>query len=167
MEPLITVSRGTQKLVKPQTPFFVSSTTYATAIFETLISIHKEGVQLDRGYISDEDTAIYNPGLTLLTESEKERLVEAVIESRKSGQITNTWDENNQVAFEFLKEKLDPLHMRELKGYLGILPIYAGVLYLGVLAVQQTARELFAPVYIGAASLIFLPIVVLVALGPQ
>jgi hypothetical protein len=29
-----------------------------------------EGVQLDRGYIADEDTAIYNPGLTLLTESD-------------------------------------------------------------------------------------------------
>lgn len=126
-----------------------------------------EGVQLDRGYISDEDTAIYNPGLTLLTESEKERLVEAITDARTSGQTLNTWNEDNQLAYEFLTEKLDPLHMRDLKGYLGILPIYAGVLYLGVLGVQQLARDLFSAAYIGAAALIFLPIVALIAIGPQ
>jgi hypothetical protein len=70
-----------------------------------------EGIQLDRGYIADEDTAIYNPGLSLLTESEKERLIEAVIESRKAGLSKESWTENNQLAYEFLKEKLDPLHV--------------------------------------------------------
>jgi hypothetical protein len=76
------------------------------------MSVMIEGVQLDRGYISDEDTAIYNPGLTLLTESEKERLVEAITDARTSGQTLNTWNEDNQLAYEFLTEKLDPLHMR-------------------------------------------------------
>jgi hypothetical protein len=122
---------------------------------------------LDRGYIADEDTAIYNPGLSLLTESEKERLVEAVIDSRKAGLSKNSWSENNQLAYEFLKEKLDPLHMVELKGYLGVIPLFGAVLYLAVLAVQQLARELFPTAYIAAAAAIFAPIALLVALGPQ
>jgi hypothetical protein len=119
-----------------------------------------EGVQLDRGYIADEDAAIYNPGLSLLTESEKERLVEAVIDSRKAGLSKNSWSENNQLAHEFLKDKLDPL-------YLGVIPIFGAILYLAVLAVQQLARELFPTAYIAAAVTIFAPIALLVALGPQ
>lgn len=122
---------------------------------------------MDRGYIADEDTDIYNPGLSLLTESEKERLVEAVIDSRKAGLSKNSWSENNQLAYEFLKEKLDPLHMVELKGYLGVIPLFGAVLYLAVLAVQQLARELFPTAYIAAAAAIFAPIALLVALGPQ
>jgi hypothetical protein len=126
-----------------------------------------EGVQLDRGYIADEDTAIYNPGLTLLTESEKERLTEAVIQSRKAGLQSNTWTENNQVAYEFLKTQLDPLHMTELKGYLSIVPVYGAILYVVVLAVQQLARDLFPAAYLIAAAAIFLPVVALIVLGPQ
>jgi hypothetical protein len=122
---------------------------------------------LDRGYIADEDTAIYNPGLSLLTESEKERLVEAVIESRKAGLSKESWTENNQVAYEFLKERLDPLHIVELRGYLGVVPIYGAILYLAVLAVQQLARELFPTAYIVAVAAIFAPIILLVVLGPQ
>lgn len=41
------------------------------------------GVALERGYVADKDTSVYNPGLALLTESEKERLVEAVGDARK------------------------------------------------------------------------------------
>ncbi len=126
-----------------------------------------EGVQLDRGYIADEDTAIYNPGLTLLTESEKERLTEAVIQSRKAGLQSNTWTENNQVAYEFLKTQLDPLHMTELRGYLSIVPVYGAILYVVVLAVQQLARDLFPAAYLIAAAAIFLPVVALIVLGPQ
>lgn len=132
----------------------------------TLLSMI-EGVQLDRGYIADEDTAIYNPGLTLLTESEKERLTEAVIQSRKAGLQSNTWTENNQVAYEFLKTQLDPLHMTELKGYLSIVPVYGAILYVVVLAVQQLARDLFPAAYLIAAAAIFLPVVALIVLGPQ
>lgn len=66
---------------------------------------------LERGYVADEDTSIYNPGLTLLTESEKERLVEAIVNSRQGGLKQGQWNENNQFAYEFLKEKLDPFHM--------------------------------------------------------
>lgn len=132
----------------------------------TLLSMI-EGVQLDRGYIADEDTAIYNPGLTLLTESEKERLTEAVIQSRKAGLQSNTWTENNQVAYEFLKTQLDPLHMTELRGYLSIVPVYGAILYVVVLAVQQLARDLFPAAYLIAAAAIFLPVVALIVLGPQ
>jgi hypothetical protein len=130
-------------------------------------SINYQGVQLDRGYIADEDTAIYNPGLTLLTESEKERLTEAVIQSRKAGLQSNTWTENNQVAYEFLKTQLDPLHMTELRGYLSIVPVYGAILYVVVLAVQQLARDLFPAAYLIAAAAIFLPVVALIVLGPQ
>lgn len=130
-------------------------------------NINYKGVQLDRGYIADEDTAIYNPGLTLLTESEKERLTEAVINARKAGLQQGTWTENNEVAYDFLKTQLDPLHMTELRGYLSIIPIYGAILYLVVLAVQQFARDLFPAAYLIAAAAIFVPIAALVALGPQ
>lgn len=122
---------------------------------------------MDRGYIADEDTAVYNPGLTLLTESEKERLTEAVINARKAGIKQNAWTENNEAAYDYLKSQLDPLHMTELKGYLSIVPIYGAVLYLAVLAVQQLARGIFPAAYLIAAAAIFVPVAVLVALGPQ
>eukprot|EP00566_Odontella_aurita_P023353 CAMPEP_0113585402 /NCGR_PEP_ID=MMETSP0015_2-20120614/33677_1 /TAXON_ID=2838 /ORGANISM="Odontella" /LENGTH=208 /DNA_ID=CAMNT_0000490635 /DNA_START=214 /DNA_END=837 /DNA_ORIENTATION=+ /assembly_acc=CAM_ASM_000160 len=48
-------------------------------------SLSYTGVKLERGYVSDEDTTIYNPGLSLLTESEKERLVDALVSNRKIG----------------------------------------------------------------------------------
>lgn len=103
----------------------------------------KEGAKLNGAVIVDEDTAIYNPGLSLLTASEKERLVDAIIENRKVGLSTQRWSENNEYAFDFLKQKLDPLHMHELAGYLGILPFYGALLYLGALFVQQNARGIF------------------------
>ena len=115
--------------------------------------------------MSDEDTSIYNPGLSLLTESEKDTIVNAVIQNRKENISKNTWNKDNEFAFDFLKTKLDPLHMVELKGYLGILPFYGAVLYLVALAVQQFARDLFAPAYIISAIAVFLPILVLVAMG--
>jgi hypothetical protein len=105
--------------------------------------------------------------LTLLTESEKERLTEVIIDSRKAGLKDNTWTENNQVAYDFLKTQLDPLHMTELRGYLKIVPIYGAILYLVVLAVQQLARDAFPAAYLIAAAAIFVPVAALVALGPQ
>lgn len=129
--------------------------------------INYKGIQLERGYVADEDTTIYNPGLTLLTESEKDRLTEAVIQARKAGLSANQWNVDTQAGFDFLREKLDPLHMYELKGYLGIVPFYGAALYLGVLAVQQVARGLFPVAYIAAAAAFFGPILLLVAIGPQ
>ena len=103
-----------------------------------------DGVKLNEGQnVADEDTTIYNPGLTLLTSSEKERLVSAIIDNRKVGLSTSHWSENNEFAFDFLKQKLDPLHMYELEGYLGILPFYGAALYLVALFVQKNARGIF------------------------
>jgi len=102
-----------------------------------------------------------------LTESEKERLTEAVIQARKAGLKSNTWTENNQVAYDFLKTQLDPLHMTELRGYLSIIPIYGALVYIAVLAVQQLARDLFPAAYLIGAAALFVPIAALVALGPQ
>jgi len=125
------------------------------------------GVKLNEGIaIADEDTTIYNPGLTLLTSSEKERLVSAIIDNRKAGLSTQNWSENNEYAFDFLKQKLDPLHMHELEGYLGILPFYGAALYLVALFVQKNARGVF-PIAYGLCALgIFGPVFVLVATGP-
>mmetsp|Transcript_106061 Transcript_106061/g.306775 ORF Transcript_106061/g.306775 Transcript_106061/m.306775 type:complete len:244 (-) Transcript_106061:129-860(-) len=128
--------------------------------------VNYKGVQLERGYVADEDTSIYNPGLTLLTESEKERLVEAVIDSRKAGLKAGQWSENNEFAYEFLKGRLDPLHMAELSGFLGFVPFYGGILYLAVLAVQQNLRGLFTPAYIVGVVAFFGPILALIAAGP-
>ena len=122
-------------------------------------------MNLERGFVADEDTTIYNPGLSLLTESEKERLVEAILDNRKANQKSKTWNKDNEYAFEFLKQKLDPLHMVELRGYLGILPFWGAGLYLAALGVQQFKRELFSAAYIIAAILAFLPIIVLVSAG--
>jgi len=127
--------------------------------------VNYKGVQLERGFISDEDTSIYNPGLTLLTESEKERLVEAVIKSRKDGISKGQWSENNEYAFEFLKANLDPLHMTELSGFLGFVPFYGALLYLGVLGTQQFARGLFPAAYLLGVVAFFGPIIALVVAG--
>lgn len=110
--------------------------------------------------------SIYNPGLTLLTESEKGRLVEAVIEARKSGLSVGQWSQDNEFGYEFLRGKLDPLHMYELQGYLSIFPFYAAIVYVAVLAVQQFINSLFPAAYFIGVLGIFLPIVALVAKGP-
>ena len=128
-------------------------------------SINYKGIQLDRGYIADEDTSIYNPGLTLLTESEKERLVEAILQSRKAGVEAGQWNDEERLGFEFLRMKLDPFHMNELKGFLQIFPFYMGAVYLGVLAIQQLSREIFPVAYFVGVGAVFLPILVLVLTG--
>jgi hypothetical protein len=119
-----------------------------------------------RGLVSDEDTAIYNPGLTLLTESEKERLVDAVVTNRKDNMAQKTWSEDNELGYDFLKTKLDPLHMYELGGYLQFVPVYAAVVYVGAIFVQQNIRSLFAPAYIIGAIALFGPMAALIAAGP-
>lgn len=127
--------------------------------------INYKGVQLDRGYIADEDTSIYNPGLTLLTESEKERLVEAVITARKDGLNAGQWNEDSELGYEFLRMKLDPFHLVELSGYLKFMPVLTGVVYLAVLAVQQFARGLFPIAYFVGVAAIVAPAVALILIG--
>lgn len=126
--------------------------------------INFQGVQLERGYIADEDTTLYNPGLSLLTESEKERLVEAIVQSKKS---SNTWNVDTQAGYDYLREKLDPFHVYELRGYLSFLPWYGAAVYLIVLGVQQFLRDLFPVAYIVGALSVFLPAIGLVLIGPQ
>lgn len=129
-----------------------------------------DGVRLVEGaFVADEDTTIYNPGLSLLTSSEKERLVSAVVQSRNVGLSTPSqagWSENNEFAFDFLKQKLDPLHMYELGGYLKILPFWGAGLYLAALFVQKNARDVFPLVYGLCALGVFGPVIVLVGSGP-
>jgi hypothetical protein len=125
-----------------------------------------EGVQLDRGYVADEDTSIYNPGLTLLTESEKERLVDSVVQNRKAGLSAGQWSEKNEYGYEFLKFSLDPLHMAELSGFLGFVPVYGAVIYLVVLAVQQNLRNLFQQAYLVGVVSFLVPLIALIAAGP-
>lgn len=125
-----------------------------------------DGVRLNEGFVADEDTTIYNPGLSLLTSSEKERLVSAIVENRKVGLSTQHWSENNEYAFDFLKAKLDPLHMYELEGYLGILPFWGAALYLAAIFVQKNARGIFPLVYGLCALGVFGPVFLLVSSGP-
>ncbi len=110
--------------------------------------------------------SISTVGLSLLTESEKNRIVDAVIENRKNNVAQKTWSANNEYAYDSIKTRMDPLHMVELKGYLGVLPFYGAAVYLAALAVQQIARDFFSTAYIISAGAIFLPIVVLVLKGP-
>ena len=130
-------------------------------------SINYKGVQLERGYVADEDTTIYNPGLTLLTEDEKTNLVRAVTEARSSSLKDGSWNDNSQLAYEFLKDKLDPLHMAELRGYLSVFPIVVAVVYVAALAVQQLARDLFPAAYVVGVAIVLVPALALVALGPS
>lgn len=129
--------------------------------------INYKGVELERGYVADEDTSIYNPGLSLLTESEKERLVEGVIDTRKAGLNAKQWSEENEYAYQFLRGKLDPYHMFELSGFLSIVPYYGAAIYVVVLAVQQFFRDAFQVSYVVGAVAFFAPIIGLVLLGPQ
>jgi len=129
-------------------------------------SYFPDGIKLNQGYVADEDTTIYNPGLTLLTGSEKERLVSTIIENREIGLSTTHWSDNNEYAFDFLKQKLDPLHMYELEGYLSILPFYGAAVYLVGLWAQQNVRGVFPLVYGACAMAVFAPIIVLVSSGP-
>mmetsp|Transcript_21503 Transcript_21503/g.46881 ORF Transcript_21503/g.46881 Transcript_21503/m.46881 type:complete len:278 (+) Transcript_21503:105-938(+) len=129
-------------------------------------SVNYNGVQLERGYIADEDTTIYNPGLTLLTESEKDRLVEALVKNRKAGISTSAWSNDNELGFSELKSKLDPLFMYELRGYLKILPFYGAAVYLATFFVQQNLRDLFPVAYIVGVVAVFGPIAGLIAAGP-
>lgn len=76
-------------------------------LFFLLFLLSLDGVKLNEGFVADEDTTIYNPGLTLLTSSEKERLVNALVDNRQIGLSTQHWSENNEYAFDFLKQKLD------------------------------------------------------------
>lgn len=128
-------------------------------------SVSYTGVNLERGFISDEDTTIYNPGLSLLTESEKERIVDALVDNRNVGLQKSSWSENNEAAFNQLKQNLDPLHIHELKGYLGILPYYGAVIYLAVLFVQQNIRSIFPTAYVVGVVAIFGPALALIAFG--
>lgn len=128
-------------------------------------SISNYGVKLDRGFVADEDTAIYNPGLSLLTESEKGTIIDSLIDTRKTLSASGKWSSDDQVGYSFLKEKLDPLHMTELKGYLGILPFYGAVIYMASFAVQQFAREGFPAAYAASVLALFLPIVALIVFG--
>jgi hypothetical protein len=130
-------------------------------------SINYKGIQLERGYVADEDTTIYNPGLTLLTEDEKTNLVQAVTEARSNSVQDGSWNDNSQLAYEFLKDKLDPLHMAELRGYLSVFPVVVGVAYLAALAVQQLARDLFPAAYVIGVAIVLVPALALVALGPS
>jgi hypothetical protein len=130
-------------------------------------AINYQGIQLERGYIADEDTSIYNPGLTLLTETEKSQIVQALVDSRKTSLEKDAWNVDTQAGFDFLREKLDPLHMYELKGYLSVFPWLAAIVYGVVLAVQQLARGLFPAAYLVGVAVLFAPILVLVAAGPQ
>jgi hypothetical protein len=125
-----------------------------------------EGIQLERGFVSDEDTSVYNPGLTLLTEGEKQRLVDAVVQVRKDGLAKNQWSENNEFGYDFLRGNLDPLHMTELKGYLGFVPFYAAIIYVAVLAVQKFSRGSFPPAYFIGVAAFALPIIALIVAGP-
>ena len=127
--------------------------------------INYKGIQLERGYVADEDTTLYNPGLSLLTENEKTQLFQAVLDARKAGlaaeaatttttqasppsaedvigsealiSSSSSWNTNAELGYEFLRQNLDPWHTFELKGYLKILPWYGAAIYLAVLAVQQ------------------------------
>jgi len=132
--------------------------------------VNYKGVQLERGYVADEDTSIYNPGLTLLTESEKNTIVDTMIKSRKSVS-SKEWPENNEAAFKEIKQKLDPYAMTELRGYLRIVPYYSAILYIGVLGVQQFIarptknQEIFNLSYGVAALALFLPAIGLIIAG--
>jgi hypothetical protein len=136
---------------------------------------YNSGIRLGDGVqITDEDTTIYNPGLTLLTASEKEHLVSAMIHNRHTGLSIlpptdggiGGWSTENESAFQYIKGLLDPLHMHELSGYLSILPYWGGLLYLVAIFVQKNIRDVFPLVYGLCAAGIFVPILILIVSGP-
>lgn len=130
-------------------------------------NINFKGISLNRGYVSDEDTAIYNPGLTLLTESEKQRIVSSIIQSKKINTNDNAWNIDTQAGYDYIRDKLDPYHTYELNTYFQIVPYLIIILYVGVLGVQQLLRDFFPPAYIIAVITLIVPAIALIAIGPQ
>jgi hypothetical protein len=74
---------------------------------------YNSGIRLGDGVqITDEDTTIYNPGLTLLTASEKDNLVSAMIHNHNIGLTilpttdgggVGGWSTENESAFQYIK----------------------------------------------------------------
>ena len=74
--------------------------------------------------LSDEQTTIYNSGLSLfdrVPKTKEECLIEAIFDNKKGNMKAKSWkkDKNQQYAFQFLKQKLDPLLMAELRTVIG------------------------------------------------
>lgn len=159
-----TIMKNTKLLVTKET---ILKSHLMASSFMYFFYVHtiEAGVKLERGFVADEDTTIYNPGLSLLTESEKTSIVNAIIENRKGNIAAKSWSQDNEYAFDFLKTRLDPLHMVELSSYLKVLPFLGGAVYLFALAVQQFARGLFEVVYVVSALVVFIPILALIAAG--
>lgn len=93
--------------------------------------------------------------------------MEAIIQARAAGISANQWNQDNQLGFEFLREKLDPLHVHELRGYLSVFPVLTAIVYLAVLAVQQlTPRSFFPIAYFVGVAMVLGPAALLIATGP-
>ena len=119
----------------------------------------------ERNSIAGEDQTRYNSGLVLLSEAEKIRLTDDIIDARKEMLSTKNWSEECDAAFGYLKGKLDPLHTYELKPYLNNFPQIVGGAYLFALAGQALFRGVFPAIYIVSVVCVFLPAAFLLLVG--
>mmetsp|Transcript_2776 Transcript_2776/g.5775 ORF Transcript_2776/g.5775 Transcript_2776/m.5775 type:complete len:237 (+) Transcript_2776:22-732(+) len=119
------------------------------------------GMEGRSGLVSEDDTSVYNPGLSILSQYEKSEILGALSDNRDGGLSARTWTTEEDDQYKFIRGKLDPLRMTQLAGYLGVMPVVGAVAYVGAIAVQQLARPLFTVAYIVAAAVTFGPIVYL------
>ena len=95
--------------------------------------------------VSGEDTSIYNPGLTLMSQDEKDYIVKGLHKVKSSPLKLNS---DSQGSLNYLIGLLDPLHTYELSSYLARLPITTAASYFLSLAVIFFARDVFPYAYV-------------------
>ena len=81
----------------------------------------------------------------------------------KHVKLNNEWDQALSFESKELKRKVDPLRTVDLSGYLSVMPYIGGACYLVALAIQQKLPQLFPFAYPLGATIIFLPILWILA----
>ncbi|GMI43585.1 hypothetical protein TeGR_g6631, partial [Tetraparma gracilis] len=116
------------------------------------------GMSSVSSFDTGEDSSIYNPGLSLLSDDEKQ----ALVASLRSLHNNPLLDKPLETDRAYLLSLLDPLRLSSLAPYLHVLPLAAAGAYSLALAAMVFAREVFPALYVGiAAAALVLPIGVL------
>ena len=89
-----------------------------------------------------------------------QRIVEAV--NNKRSQLGSEWDTPLRYEAGEVKRRVDPYRTVDLSGYLRIAPFIGGLLYIGLIFIQQALPELFGLAYPAAVAVFTVPIVFII-----
>jgi hypothetical protein len=89
-----------------------------------------------------------------------QRIVEAVNDKRS--QLGSEWDSPLRYEAGEVKRRVDPYRTVDLSGYLQVAPFIGGLLYVGLIFIQQALPELFGLAYPAAVAVFTIPIVFII-----